>query len=115
MMYQSFSKRQMLAMTWWTKGKHKTLDGILCHGAVRSGKTMALTYDDLELDSPYNTYKYVGLTPGPISNPSQESLNAAVSPKDTKYFYYALDPSTGEHRFFKTYKEHLAFLDSLEG
>ena len=80
-----------------------------------TGKTKPLTYDDLEIDSPYNTYKYVGLTPGPISNPSQESLNAAVSPKDTKYFYYALDPSTGEHRFFKTYKEHLAFLDSLEG
>ena len=39
----TWSKRQLLAMTWWTKGKHKTLDGILCHGAVRSGKTMALT------------------------------------------------------------------------
>ena len=80
-----------------------------------TGKTKPLTYDDLEIDSPYNTYKYVGLTPGPISNPSQESLNAAVSPKDTNFYYYALDPSTGEHRFFKTYKEHLAFLDSLEG
>ena len=80
-----------------------------------TGKTMPLTYDDLEIDSPYNTYKYTGLTPGPISNPSQESLNAAVSPKDTDYYYYALDPETGEHRFFKTYREHLAFLDSLEG
>ena len=80
-----------------------------------TGDTMPLTYDDLEIDSPYNTYKYVGLTPGPISNPSQESLNAAVSPKDTDYYYYALDPETGEHRFFKTYREHLAFLDSLEG
>ena len=80
-----------------------------------TGKTMPLTYDDLQIDSPYNTYKYVGLTPGPISNPSQESLNAAVSPKDTDYYYYALDPETGEHRFFKTYREHLAFLDSLEG
>ena len=79
-----------------------------------TGETKPLTYDDLEIDSPYNTYKYVGLTPGPISNPSQESLNAAVSPNDTKYFYYALDPEAGEHRFFKTYNEHLAFLDSLE-
>ena len=80
-----------------------------------TGQTMELTYDDLELDNPYNTYKYAGLTPGPIANPSQESLNAAVSPKDTDYYYYALDPETGEHRFFKTYKEHLAFLDSLGG
>lgn len=78
-----------------------------------TGETKALTYDDLEMDHPYNTYKYIGLPPGPISNPSQESLNAAVSPNDTKYYYYALDPSTGEHRFFKTYNEHLAFLDSL--
>lgn len=80
-----------------------------------TGKTKPLTYEDLEIDTPYNTYKYVGLTPGPISNPSQESLNAAVSPNDTSFYYYALDPETGEHRFFKTYKEHLAFLDSLEG
>lgn len=78
-----------------------------------TGKTKELTYDDLELDSPYNTYKYVGLTPGPICNPSQESLNAAVAPKDTDYYYYALNPETGEHEFFKTYNQHLAFLDSL--
>ena len=79
-----------------------------------TGKSKPLTYDDLELDNPYNTYLYAGLTPGPISNPGQESLNAAVSPNDTNYYYYALDPSTGEHHFSKTYEEHLKFLDSLE-
>lgn len=79
-----------------------------------TGESMPLTYDDLEMDHPYNTYVYMGLTPGPISNPGQESLNAAVSPNDTNYYYYALNPSTGSHEFFKTYNEHLAFLDSLE-
>ena len=78
-----------------------------------TGESKPLTYADLELDNPYNTYLYAGLTPGPISNPGQESLNAAVSPNDTNYYYYALDPSTGAHKFFKTYNEHLAFLDSL--
>ncbi len=69
---------------------------------------------DKELDSPYNTYKYKGLPPTPICNPSLLSLQAALSPADTKYYYYALDPSTGLHHFSENYKEHQDFLDSLE-
>ncbi len=42
-MYQNFSKRQLLAMTWWARPKLKEYDAILCDGAVRSGKTVALT------------------------------------------------------------------------
>ena len=69
---------------------------------------------DTNLDSPYNTYKNPGLTPTPISNPSLLSIQAALSPTDTKYYFYALDPSTGEHHFSKTYKEHQEFLNSLK-
>lgn len=69
---------------------------------------------DKELDSPYNTYKYKGLPPTPICNPSLLSIQAALAPADTQYYYYALDPSTGLHHFSKTYKEHQAFLDSLK-
>lgn len=69
---------------------------------------------DKNLDSPYNTYKYKGLPPGPICNPSLLSIQAALSPTDTNYYYYALDPSTGLHHFSKTYAEHQAFLDSLK-
>lgn len=43
MMYQSFSKRQMLAMTWWNRPKLRALDGILCDGAIRSGKTFSMS------------------------------------------------------------------------
>lgn len=68
---------------------------------------------DKELDSPYNTYKYKGLPPTPICNPSLLSIQAALSPTDTKYYYYALDPSTGLHHFSKTYSEHQDFLNSL--
>ena len=68
---------------------------------------------DRDLDSPYNTYKNKGLTPTPICNPSLLSIQAALNPADTSYYYYALDPSTGLHHFSKTYKEHQAFLNSL--
>lgn len=69
---------------------------------------------DKNLDSPYNTYKYKGLPPTPISNPSLLSIQAALSPTDTKYYFYALDPSTGEHHFSKNLSEHNAFLESLK-
>lgn len=74
----------------------------------------SLTQEDLKIDSPYNTYLYKGLIPGPISNPGLASLNAALSPENTEYYYYALDPVAGEHKFFKTYKAHQAFLESLK-
>lgn len=73
-----------------------------------------LTAEDLKIDHPYNTYINPGLTPGPISNPSQNSLAAALDPEETGYYYYAYDPAAGEHHFSKTYEEHLKFLDSLE-
>ena len=73
-----------------------------------------LTADDLKIDSPYNTYTNKGLPPGPISSPSQNSIGAALDPNETEYHYYAFDPSIGEHHFSKTYKEHLAFLKTLE-
>lgn len=68
---------------------------------------------DTSIDSPYNTYLYEGLPPGPISNPGTYSLQAALDPEDTKYYFYALDTSsdTRGHAFFKTYAEHLAFLE----
>ena len=79
-----------------------------------TGDSIPLTQEDLETDTPYNTYLHTGLTPGPISNPGQNSLDAALMPEETDYLYYALDPATGEHEFFKTYAAHMDFLESLE-
>lgn len=73
-----------------------------------------LTNEDKEIDDPYNTYKYKGLPPGPISNPSLNSIKAALKPEDTKYYYYAYNPETMEHHFTSTYKDHLAFLDTVK-
>ena len=74
-----------------------------------------LTLEDLATDHPYNTYLRPGLVPGPISNPSRASLDAALDPSITTYYYYALNPATGEHKFSETLEEHEAFLESLRG
>ena len=66
------------------------------------------TGEDLSIDSPYNTYKYKGLPPGPISNPSLSSLMAALYPTKTDYLYFLTDPATGRAVFAKTYDEQLA-------
>ena len=59
-----------------------------------------LLYSDLEIDSPYNTYKNTGLPPGPICSPGVECIKAALDPADTDYIYYVLDPKLdGSHRF----------------
>lgn len=73
----------------------------------------ALTAEDLTVDSPYNTYRYPGLPAGPISNPGLDSLDAALHPESTNYYFYALD-TDGTHHFSETNQEHQAFLDQLE-
>lgn len=56
--------------------------------------------------SPYNTYTHKGLTPGPISNPGLTSLDAALDPEETDYFFFIFDEGAGMHRFSKTLAEH---------
>ncbi|MGL4672514.1 MAG: endolytic transglycosylase MltG [Cetobacterium sp.] len=63
-------------------------------------------YKDLKIDSPYNTYMYRGLPPGPISNPDYSSVMAAINPAKTDYLFFVVT-STGKHTFTKTYREHL--------
>ncbi len=64
-----------------------------------------LTRQDLRIDHPYNTYRYKGLPPGPISIVSQESLEAALNPLSTEYFYF-VSMGNGFHKFSKTLPEH---------
>ncbi len=66
-----------------------------------------LTKDDLSINSPYNTYKFPGLPPGPISNPGLSSLKAAFNPETTDYLYYIHD-SDGQIHYAKTLEEHNA-------
>ncbi len=65
-----------------------------------------LTYKDLEIESPYNTYKYIGLPPGPIASPGQKAIEAALYPENVDYLYFVAKDD-GSHIFTKTYNEHL--------
>jgi UPF0755 protein len=67
----------------------------------------AVEYSDLQIDSPYNTYKNYGLPPGPISNPGLASIKAAIYPTESEYLFYLNRQDTGETIFSKTYDEHL--------
>jgi UPF0755 protein len=62
-------------------------------------------YSDLEVDSPYNTYKIDGLPPTPISAPGKASLEAMLHPADTTYLYYVLSDKSGKHAFATTPSE----------
>ena len=63
---------------------------------------------DIEIDSPYNTYKYPGLPPGPINNPSISSIEAALDPDETEFMYFLNNAQTGETVFSRTFEEHVA-------
>lgn len=65
-------------------------------------------YKDLEVDSPYNTYKYKGLPPAPIANPTVSSVEAVYNPAKTDYLFF-VTKGGGEHFFSKTYREHIDF------
>ncbi|MBC2856559.1 endolytic transglycosylase MltG [Cetobacterium sp. 2A] len=69
-------------------------------------KKKRMYYKDLEIDSPYNTYKYKGLPPAPIANPDYESVMAAYNPATTDYLFFVAI-GDGSHYFSKTYREHL--------
>jgi len=66
-----------------------------------------VTYDDLRVDSPYNTYLHAGLPPGPIANPGLAAIEAALRPARTDYLYYVARPD-GSHAFSRTLAEHQA-------
>ena len=70
-----------------------------------------LTNEDLQVDSPYNTYLYPGLPPGPIANPGLASIRAALNPESTGYYFYALNKN-GKHEFFSSYSAFERFINS---
>jgi UPF0755 protein len=82
--------------TWWKKG---------------------LTFDDLEVQSPYNTYRKLGLPPAPIASPGIGSIQAAAAPQETDYYYFMVDcvAADGSHVFAQTEAEHLANFNACGG
>lgn len=73
-----------------------------------------ITYKDLKIDSPYNTYLYAGLPPTPISNPGLVALSAATNPPRTSYYFFRLvDAEKGTHYFSTYFDEHTEMGKSL--
>jgi UPF0755 protein len=65
----------------------------------------ALHHADMQVNSPYNTYRYPGLPPGPIGNPGRSALEAAMHPAKSDYLYFVSD-GQGHHRFARNLQEH---------
>lgn len=74
---------------------------------ARGEHTARVTYPDLAIESPYNTYKHAGLPPGPIASPGGASLHAALYPDSVPYLYFMAFPD-GHHEFRRTFDEHTA-------
>ena len=70
------------------------------------GERKRIYYKDLHIDSPYNTYKKMGLPPTPICNPGAKSIIAALYPAETNYLYFVANGSGG-HRFSNSFAQHL--------
>ena len=74
-----------------------------------------LTYKDLKIDSPYNTYRNAGLPPGPICNPSRESVLGVLQPEQNFDALYFVADNTGRHVFSKTFDEHRRNIRRIRG
>jgi len=87
------------------KGMRLEIDATVLYALGRHKDVVTL--EDLAVDSPYNTYRYPGLPPGPIANPGLAAITAAAGPAQTPYLFYVLKPD-GHHYFSRTLEEHRA-------
>lgn len=104
---KDYEVKRMIAGILWqriAKGMKLQVDAVFPY--LISKNTFTLTRTDLAHKSPYNTYKYKGLPPGPITNPGLDSIFAALTPKDSPYVYYLSDKK-GQMHYAVTYAEHL--------
>ncbi len=103
------SERPLIGSVFWNRlerGMSLGSDPTIIYALKIAG-----TYDgnlrkrDLDLDSPYNTYRYPGLPPGPIASPGEEAIDAVLEPDDSPYLYF-VSKNDGSHHFSKTLREH---------
>lgn len=100
--------RRIVAGILWKRLKNKMPLQVDTAFKYINGKNSSnLTLDDLQKDSPYNTYTRIGLPPTPISNPGLDSILAAVTPIESKYFYFLTDKN-GVMHYAVTFEEHVA-------
>ncbi|MSU74518.1 endolytic transglycosylase MltG [Candidatus Kaiserbacteria bacterium] len=105
---RSIEVKRMVSGILWNRiriGMPLQVDAVF--GYIYGRDTYSPSFADLKVDSPYNTYLYKGLPPGPISNPGFDSLDAAIHPTSTEYLYY-LTGKDGLMHYATTYSGHLA-------
>ncbi len=100
------SRKQVSGILWkrLALGMPLQVDAVFPY--ILGKNTFELTSDDLKIDSPYNTYLYAGLPPGPINNPSLDAISAAITPTSSEYLYYLTDKE-GLLHYAKTHEQHL--------
>jgi UPF0755 protein len=81
--------------------------------ALPDGPKPKLKYSDLKIDSPYNTYRYFGLPPGPINNPGLYAIRAAINPENNNLLFFVAT-GNGGHKFTETYREHLKAVEEYK-
>ncbi len=103
---RTFEDKKIVSGILWKRLENKMplqVDATITY--ITGRKSTEILQEELEIDSPYNTYKYKGLPFGPICNPGMESILAAIYAQDSEYWFYLSTPE-GETIFSKTLKEH---------
>lgn len=103
---QSETRRTVAGILWRRLAIGMPLQTDAVFGYIAGTTTHSPSAAELAIDSPYNTYTYKGLPPGPIGNPGVEAIQDAVTPIKTPYLYYVTDEE-GNIYYAKTYAEHL--------
>ncbi len=98
-------KRLVSGILWKRRNHNIPLQVDATINYITGKKTIKTSIEETKIDSPYNTYKYLGLPLGPICNPGLESIEAAIYPKSSHYWYY-LSTSNGETYFSETLEDH---------
>ncbi len=70
-----------------------------------------VTYEDTQVDSPYNLYVHTGYGPGPFNNPSEAAIQAVLDPTPNNYYYFVADIHTQEVYFAETYEQHMQLVE----
>ncbi len=99
------SKRKIADILWRRLEDGMPLQVDAAFSYVNGKNTYQLTYDDLEMDHPYNTYRNTGLPPTPIANPGLNAIEAAIYPKENSYWYFLSDLA-GNMYYARDFDEH---------
>ncbi len=99
--------RKIISGIFWKRYDEKyPLESDATLSYIFDDKEVSHTIEQTKVNSPYNTYKYAGLPPGPINNPGLDSIEAAIYPESSPYYFFLTKPDTGEAVFAKTLAEH---------